>query len=141
MSSRARITAGRPPVCCGRGDQLSVACPLARTIGAGSRAEANKKDEPAISPPDSAKIRWNKRETVKTSHAGKLNRLSLLQKSLLTAAYNNYCKNIRLPHMGIDRAVFHHHRSHKSEQGLGGMIHGSILMNRIYIPQTRLLFI
>ena len=46
-------------------------------------------------------------ETVKTSrHAGKLNRLSSLQKSLLTAAYNNYCKNIRLPHMGIDRSGF-----------------------------------
>jgi hypothetical protein len=46
-------------------------------------------------------------ETVKTSrHAGKLNRLSALQKSLLTAAYENYCQNTRLPHVGIDRSVF-----------------------------------
>jgi hypothetical protein len=46
-------------------------------------------------------------ETVKTScMAGNLNRLSKLQKSILTMAYNNYCNNTRLPHTGIDRSIF-----------------------------------
>ena len=46
-------------------------------------------------------------ETVKTSqHAGKLNRLSALQITLLKEAYCNYCKDRRLPHTGIDRTDF-----------------------------------
>lgn len=46
-------------------------------------------------------------ETVKTSRtAGNLNRLSKLQKSILTLAYRHYCDDPRLPHTGVDRARF-----------------------------------